>query len=285
MGITYINEEKEEMKLKINKTNYSVKITTLVTFLIMVGVNALANILPINGITTGEVSDSYPNLFAPAVITFSIWGVIYLLLFIYSIYQFGIFEKEEDPYKEELFKKIGIYFSVSSVLNTVWIFAWHYRIIEVSLLIMIGILILLILINNITKKADLSFKDYFLIRFPFSIYMGWITVATIANVTSLLVKRDFNGFGISDTIWTVVVLIVGLVISSLTILRNKDLAFGLSIIWAYIGIYIKHVSNTGWNAEYSAVIFTAVASIVILVMVEIYMLFNLKKKDVRIRDI
>ncbi len=271
--------------MKINKTNYSVKITTLVTFLIMVGVNALANILPINGVTTGEVSDSYPNLFAPAALTFSIWGLIYLILFIYSIYQFGIFEKEEDLYKEELFKKIGIYFSISSVLNTLWIFTWHYRIIEISLLIMIGILILLIIINDITKKAELSFKDYFLIRFPFSIYMGWITIATIANVTSLLVKRSFNGFGISDTIWTVAVLIVGLVISSLTILRNKDLAFGFPIIWAYIGIYIKHVSNNGWNAEYSAVIFTTVASIVILVMVEIYMLFNLRKKDVRIRDI
>ena len=259
--------------MKLNKTNYSIKITSLITFLLMVGINALANILPINGITTGNVSDSYPNLFAPAGITFSIWGVIYLLLFIYSIHQFGIFEKEEDLYREDLFKKIGIYFSISSVLNSVWIFTWHYRILEVSLIIIIAMLILLIIINNITKEADLSFKDYFLIRLPFSIYMGWLTIATIANVTTLLVKLGFNGFGISDTIWTVVVLIVGLIISSLTILRNKDVAFGFPIIWAYIGIYIKHVSKSGWNAEYSAIIFTTVASIVILVMVEIYICF------------
>lgn len=271
--------------MKINKTNFSIKVTTLVTYLIMVALNALANILPINGFNTGEISDSYPNLFAPAGVTFSIWGVIYLLLLLYSIYQFGIFEKGENLYKEQLFKKIGILFSISSVLNAIWILAWHYRLIELSLLIIIGVLVFVTIINNVTKKAELSFKDYFFIRLPFSIYMGWLTIATIANVTTLLVKLGFNGFGISDTIWTIVVLIVGLIISSLIILRNRDIAFGFPIIWAYIGIYIKHISDTGWDAEYSSIIFTTVASIIILVMVEIFMLFNLRKKDVRLRDI
>ena len=271
--------------MKINKTNYAVKITTLVTFLIMVGVNALANILPINGVTSGEVSDSYTNLFAPAGITFSIWGLIYLLLFFYSIYQFGIFQKEEDPYKEDLFKRIGILFSISSILNAVWIFTWHYRIIEVSLIIIIAMLVLLIMINNITKGASLSLKDYLFIRFPFSIYMGWITIATIANVTTLLVKLGFDGFGISEVVWTIIVIVIGLIIASLTILRNRDAAYGLPVIWAYIGIYIKHISKDGWNAEYSTIIFTTVASIVILVMVELYTLFNLKKNDVKTRDL
>ncbi|OLS02313.1 hypothetical protein [Tissierella creatinophila] len=270
--------------MKINKTNYSLKIWTLITYLIMVATNALANILPINGVTSGEVSDSYPNLFAPAGITFSIWGVIYLLLFLYSIYGFGIFQRESDPYKEELFKKIGIYFSISSILNTMWIFAWHYRFIEVSLAIIISILLLLIIINNITKRAELSLKDYFFIRFPFSIYMGWLTVATIANVTTLLVKLGFDGFGLSESFWTIGVIVVGLIIASLTILKNNDVAYGLPIIWAYIGIYIKHISRDGWNAEYSTIIFTTVASIVILVMVEVYTLFNLRKKDKKIKE-
>lgn len=271
--------------MSINKTNYSLKIITLVTYVIMVATNALANILPINGVTSGQVSDSYPNLFAPAGITFSIWGVIYLTLLAYCIYQFGILQRGEDPYKEQIFKKIGILFSISSILNSVWIFTWHYRIIEASLIIIISILILLIMINNVTKKAELSLKDYLFIRFPFSIYMGWLTVATIANVTTLLVKLGFGGFGISEVFWTIVVIIVGLIIASLTILRNKDLAYGLPIIWAYIGIYIKHISKDGWNTEYSIIIFTTVASIVILVMVEVYALFNLRKKDNRIRDL
>ena len=271
--------------MRINKTNYSIKIATLVTYLIMIALNALANILPINGLNTGEISDSYPNLFAPAGVTFSIWGVIYLFLLAYCIYQFGIFQREEDLYKERLFKNIGILFSISSILNAIWILAWHYRLIELSLIIIIGVLIFVTMINDITKKAELSLKDYFLIRFPFSIYMGWLTVATIANVTTLLVKLGFGGFGISEIFWTIVVIITGLIIASLIILRNKDVAYGLPVIWAYLGIYIKHTSIDGWKSEYSTIIFITVASIVILVMIEIYALFNLRKKDKRIRDL
>lgn len=264
--------------MRINKTNNLIKIITLITFLIMIGVNTLATTLPINGITTGEVSDSYPNLFAPAGVTFAIWGVIYLLLFLYSIYQFGIFQGKENLYKEGLFKKIGILFSISSVLNAIWIFTWHYGILWLSVPIMIGILILLIMINDITKKAELSLKEYIFIRFPFSIYLGWITVATIANITALLVKVGFNGFGISEVIWTIAIIIIGIVIALLTVLRNRDVAYGLVVIWAYIGIYIKHTSNTGWNSEYPIIIDTVVASILILAIVEIYILFNLIKK-------
>ena len=273
------------MALNINKTNYRLKIVTIVTFIIMIAVNAMATLLPINGITTGEVSDSYPNLFAPAGLTFSIWGVIYLFLFLYSIYQFGIFQKEEDLYRESLFKKIGILFSISSVLNSIWIFTWHYGVLWLSLPIMIGILFLLIMINDITKDAKLSLKDYALIRLPFSIYFGWITVATIANITAFLVKLGFKGFGITEIIFTIAIIIIGLIISSLTIYKNRDVAYGLVTIWAYAGIYIKHMSADGWNGEFSTIVFTTVASIVILVMVEIYTLFNLKKKDQRIRDL
>ncbi|WP_034551507.1 hypothetical protein [Carnobacterium funditum] len=263
--------------MTINKINFPIKITTLITYLIMIGANALATILPINGMTTGEISDSYPNLFAPAGVTFSIWGVIYVFLLLYSLYQFGIFQGKEDSYKEKLFKQIGILFSVSSVLNTIWIFTWHYGMIGLSVPIMLGILILLIIINNMTKNADLPLKDYVLIRFPFSIYLGWITVATIANITTLLVKIGFKGFGISETIWTIAILLIGLIIASLAIIKNKDIAYGLVVIWAYIGIYINHISRTGWNAEYSSIIFTVVASILLLVAVVCFTVFKLRK--------
>lgn len=271
--------------MKINKKNLNLKIGVLVSYLLMVLINGLANILPINGLMTGEVSDYYENLFAPAGITFTIWGVIYALLLLYTIYQFGIFQGESEPYREDLFFKIGIYFGLTSVLNTVWIFTWHYKFIEVSVILMIAILILLILINNETRMMEGSIKDYILIRLPFSVYFGWITVATIANITALLVKLGFGGIGLAETIWTNIVIIIGLIIASLTIMKNKDLAYGLTVIWAYVGIYIKHISNEGWNANYSSIIFTVVASIIILVLVVGYSLVNLRKKDNRIRDI
>lgn len=266
--------------MKNIKKDFVLKIVTLITFIIMIVVNALANILPINGITTGEVSDSYPNLFAPAGITFSIWGVIYFLLLLYTIYQLGIFQKKEDLYKEELFKRIGVLFSLSSVLNTIWILTWHYGIIWLSVLIMITILLLLISISNIIKDSTLDLKDKLLIKLPFSIYLGWITVATIANITAYLVVIGFTGFGLSESLWAMVIILVGLLISSLYIIREIDMAYGLPIIWAYIGIYLKHISNAGWNAKYPGVIFTVVAAILVLIAVEAYTLFNLRKDKI-----
>lgn len=263
--------------MDINKENFPIKVTAAITYLIMVIVNALANILPINGVPTGEVSDMYGNLFAPAGVTFAIWGVIYFLLLLYAIYQFGIFQKEVYPQREELFKKIGIYFSISSILNSIWIFLWHYYLIEISLIFIIGMLICLILINQQTKKADLSFKDKFFIRLPFSIYFGWLTVATIANVTTALVKVGWGGFGISETVWTIIVLVVGLLIGALTILRNKDFFYGLVLIWAYVGIYIKHTSASGFDGNYQSIITTVVVCLVFFVLAEVYMLYRGKK--------
>lgn len=264
--------------MKLKKENFSIKITVALTYLLMVVVNALANILPINGITSGEVSDFYENFFAPAGITFTIWGVIYILLLIYVIYQFGLFQTSHDSYRENLFKKIGFYFSLSSVLNSIWIFSWHYKIIELSLILIIGILLCLILINQHTKKANLSFKDKLFIRIPFSVYFGWLTVANVANVTTLLVKLGWNGFGISQVIWTILILIVATLIAITTILKNRDFFYGLVIIWAYVGIYIKHTSPSGYNGEHLSIITTVVVCLVFLVLSELYMLFVNKKR-------
>lgn len=260
--------------MRTGKENFPLRLIVAISFVIMIAVNALANIIPINGLNTGQVSDFYENLFAPAGITFSIWGVIYLLLLLYTIYQFGFFQEDVDSYKEELFKKIGIYFSISSILNSIWILAWHYRMIEISLVIIILMLICLIIINEKTKKATLSLKDRIFIKIPFSIYFGWLTIATIANVTTLLVKVGWNGFGIPEQIWTIAVLIVGLLIGVGTMVKNKDFFYGLVIIWAYIGIYIKHTSATGYNSQYGSIIGALIPSLVILVLSEIYVLFK-----------
>lgn len=263
--------------MKVNKENFPLKVVAAVTYLIMVTMNALANIIPINGMNTGEISDSFPNLFAPAPITFTVWGVIYFLLLLYVIYQFGIFQKDSDPNKEELFKKIGIYFSISSVANAIWILAWHYKLIPLSLILIVVVLICMIIINQHTKASKLSLKDNFFIRLPFSIYFGWVTVATIANVTTLLVDIGWNGFGISETIWMILILIVGALITIATILRNKNFFYGLVVIWAYIGIYIKHTSSSGFNGEYQSIITTTTVCLVFFLLTEIYMIYSQRK--------
>jgi len=246
------------------------KKTVALTFLIMVAVNAAANIIPLGGHNTGQVSDSYPNLFAPAGLTFIIWGLIYLLLAGYTVYQLGYFRKEKSFIREGLLTKVGVLFSISSVANAIWIFSWHYEILPASMMLMLVILVCLILINQILRKEDLRAIEKVFVRLPFSVYFGWITVATIANATTLLVSTGFDGLGLTDAAWTVIMISAGAVIGIATMLRNRDIAYGLVIIWAYAGIIIKHISAAGFNGKYPQVIAAAGVCIALLVIAGAY---------------
>jgi hypothetical protein len=261
------------------KTKISIKILVAATFIVMVTVNALANILPINGETTGGVSDAYKNLFAPAGITFAIWGVIYIALAAYTIYQTGLFQKNNSKNSVDILEKVGLYFSISSIVNSVWIFSWHFHLIPLSMLLMAVILGCLIVINQTINKEKLYGREKLFIKLPFSIYFGWITVATIANATTLLVSIGWDGFGISEPIWTVVIIFVGLIIGIATILRNRDFAYGLVIIWAYAGILIKHTSEIGFANQYMQVITTVVVCIVLLIIADTYVFSKVRKMN------
>jgi len=262
----------------------SISIIVLITYLAMVIVNGLANALPINGMITGEISDSYPNLFAPTGITFIIWGVIYLLLAAHTAYQLGLFRKKGEEVKTALLKEVGTLFAISSLANFAWIFSWHYKVIPLSMLFMLVILVCLALITIRINKEKLTATEKVFIRLPFSVYFGWITVATIANATTLLVDwlgSPVNLLGISEVVWTVVILLIGLLIGVVTIRKYRDVAYGLVIVWAYIGILIKHLMNKplpdGFGSQYPAVIVTVIISLVVLVVTLIYT--QLKSKE------
>lgn len=254
--------------------NLFLKIFVAISYLLMIAVNALANILPINGNNTGEVSNAYPNLFAPAAITFSIWGLIYLLLAAYTLYQFGLFQKDNGRGKAKLFKEIGIYFSITSVANILWIFSWHYRLIGLSLLLMLVILFYLIKIADLLRKQKLSSKETFFIKAPFSIYFGWITVATIANVTALLVSLNWNGFGLSDQLWMMLILLIGAAIGIARTIKDKNIFYGAVLIWAYFGILVKHTTIDGFNSQYPMVIGTVGVCLIAFLLVNSLVLFK-----------
>lgn len=243
----------------------------------MIIVNALANILPINGQGTGQVSDSYPNLFAPAGFTFAIWGLIYMLLGGYTLYQLGFFQGGKQEIKTNVLDKIGLYFSLSSVANSAWIFSWHYHLIPLSMLLMTVILGCLILISQVIYNERLTLRERVFIGLPFSVYFGWITVATIANATVLLVSLGWNGFGLPDSTWTIIMLSVGMMIGISTILKNTDIAFGLVLLWAYSGIIQKHISIEGFDGQYPGVITTAIICIGLLFIVEMYGITSMRK--------
>ncbi|MDD4662116.1 MAG: tryptophan-rich sensory protein [Candidatus Pacebacteria bacterium] len=242
--------------------NNFIKVLVVFTFMVMIIVNVLANSLPINGISTSVISDNYANLFTPTGMTFSIWGLIYVLLAIYVFYQLT---------KDRLLlNKIGIYFSISSVANALWIFCWHYDLILFSLILMFVILFSLIKINTLIKKEELDKKEKFFISLPFNVYLGWITVASIANTIVFLITLGFNGFSVIPIIGF---LLLGAVLGSLGIFKTRSIAYGLVLIWAYLGILIKHFSLEGFSGQYLSIIIVTIISIIIF----IFSCFRLKK--------
>ncbi len=250
-----------------------IKALILLTYLAMVTMNVLANALPLNGRNTGDISDMYPSLFTPAGITFSIWSVIYLLLGLHVLYQLGLFrEARPDGVDTALLDRVGLLFAVSSLANTAWIFAWHYDVIPLSVILIAVILVCLILIADTVRAAHLTSRQKWFIAIPFSVYFGWTTVATVSNVTVLLVSLSWDGFGISASVWATLIVAVAMLIGTATMLRNRDIAYGLVLLWAFTGILIRQVSPEGLNSRYPTIIAAVVASLVIFVAAEVLLL-------------
>ncbi len=249
----------------MKKTNLILKISMAVAYFAMVMINYLANALPIGGVTTGEASDAYSNLYTPAGVTFSIWGIIYILLLVHTLYQFGLWQKVVDAKREQTLAVVGRYYLATSIFNIAWIFAWHYGVIWLSVVIMLCLLFSLIKIADVINKEQYTLYDKIFIRLPFSVYFGWITVATIANIIVLLVSLNWEGFGIAESEWTMIILLAGALIGISRMLKDNNTFYGLVLIWAYGGILLKHTSETGFDNRYPGVIITVIFCIAVFV--------------------
>ena len=257
------------------RSQVSISILNLFGFIGTLVVNTLAVTLPLNHKTTQQLSDQYPNLFVPAGLTFSIWGIIYILLAIFVIYQLIVTAR-----KGELglnpFKKIGYLFFISSILNMGWIFSWHYEIVPLSvaiMLLLLGSLLAIYLRLGIGNKGPTKTEQY-LTHLPFSVYLGWITIATIANVTALLVDLNWNRFGLSEQFWTVAVIIVGIIIALSILLRRQDIYYCLVVDWALLGILLKRLASP---APVQSVV---IVTIVGLVLISLGIVIQLARKKV-----
>lgn len=231
--------------------------TALVTYIAMLVVNGLAGSTTLlGGKNTAEVSDAYPNLFAPAGLTFAIWGVIYLLLGLFFFRAFEIWQTKEPTLPNRKFNRLLRLFSLSSVLNISWLFAWQYEVLGLSVVLMAALLVTLGYVHSVTTSEKLSRVERFAVRTPFSVYFGWITVATIANITAWLVSIDWNGWGISDVTWTSIILAVGAAIGTVAALYRNDWVYLLVLVWAYFGILYQHLSPEGFAGQYDSVVVT-----------------------------
>jgi len=248
------------------------QISNLIGFIAVLIVNLLATLLPIGLGTPQELSDALPNLFVPAGITFSIWFIIYIFLGLFSIYQIrDIFKKEKIQMK--YLDDIGYYFIIGSLANIIWIFLWHYGLVPLSLIFMIVLLVSLLLIYTRLNigKSEAPKMEKIAVHILFSLYLGWISVATIANVTATLVFLGVSGFGLFAEILTVLIIVVVVLITSAMLILRKDYIYSLVIFWALLGIFIKQIASN------STIAITSIISGVIILVGILYVIFKEKR--------
>jgi hypothetical protein len=241
------------------------KWANVAAFALTVLVNGLAGgTTVLGGKLTAQISDENPTLITPAGYVFSIWGVIYILLGIFVVFQALPAQKGK-----EYHRKIGWLFVLSSLLNVVWLFLWQFEYLSLSVVLMFLLLATLIAIYlrlNVGKSA-IPLREKLAVHVPFSVYLGWITIASIANVSVTLVSVGWDGFGISQETWALVIILIALLITLLVIATRRDIAYGVVIIWALLGIAVKQSgSQTVVTAtETSAVIIAIALALSILI--------------------
>jgi len=218
--------------------------------LIALTVNILASTLPLNGQNTGEISDRFLVYFVPAGYVFAIWGVIYIGWIAFTIYQFRAGQKESPR-----LRRLGYTFALSGIFNALWLVCWHYNAFGWSVLVMLTLLGLLIAsyLRLDVGRTAVSSAEKWSVDVPFSVYLGWITVATVANVTDLLYFVNWNGFGIAPQVWAVIMLVVACVVGLLMTLTRRDSGYIFVLVWSFIGIAVKQsaeplVANSAWVA-------------------------------------
>jgi hypothetical protein len=254
------------MILMTAKSFALLKWLNVVAFVAVVFVNGLAGSTTlIGGKTTAQISDAYPTLITPAGYVFSIWGVIYLLLGIFVVFQALPSEKTR-----EFREKVGWLFILSSILNIVWLLLWNFDYLSLSVVIMFLLLATLILIYLRLEigKSNVQLREKIASHLPFSVYLGWITIASIENVAATLVSVKWDGFGISPETWAIIITIIALLIAILVVLTRKDVAYALVVIWALLGIAVKQSSNR------NIVTATEISAIILAITLIATMLFS-----------
>lgn len=211
----------------------------LLSVILALTVNILASALPLNGQNTGEISDRFRVYFVPAGYVFSIWGIIYLGWIAFILFQFRTSQKDSPR-----LRRLGYLFAISNLANAAWLFCWHYNQFGLSVLVMLALLGLLIasyLRLNVNRER-VTRLEYWSVDVPFSVYLGWITVATVANITDWLYLVEWNGFGIPAQTWAVIMLGVASLLGLAMALTRRDAAYLSVLVWAFIGIAVKQTS-------------------------------------------
>ena len=264
----------------IYNKGYKVKFLAIITYALVLTVNFLANYLPINGILTNEISDRYESLFTPPGYIFIIWGLIYGLLFIFTVYQYIELKEESLKLDDNYVEKVSTYFMFSNIFNVLWLLAWHYDLILISTICMICIFVYLFLIMKQINKTYNSLKDRFFIEVPFSVYFGWISIALLANLMALYKFFNMERF-LNENITVIIVLFVGLIVISSISTYFKSISYLLVGVVSYISIFLNHIDPNKYNSNYKYIILTLIGSFIIFLLVFINLIYKkyIKKRS------
>jgi len=226
------------------------QIANALSVVLALTINILASALPLNGQNTGEISDRFQVFFVPAGYVFAIWLIIYIGWIAFAIYQFLPVQKENPR-----LQKLGYWFALSGVFNAAWLFCWHYNLFGVSVLVMLALLGTLIAsyLKLDVGRAPVSSGEKWAVDVPFGVYLGWISVATIANITDYLYDIGWSGFGIAPQMWAVIMLAVASLVGLGMALTRRDAGYLFVFGWAFAGIAVKQaseplVANSAWAA-------------------------------------
>jgi benzodiazapine receptor len=240
------------------------RIAATLSFAGTITVNALANILPINGLNTGQVSDLYPSLFTPAGLTFSIWSVIYFLLAGFVVMSWL---RSDD----KMINRVLPWFIFTCVLNMGWILAWHHLLATLSVFIMLALLSILTYIFRMlhqSDSADMKLKLWVIL--PFTVYLAWICVATIANIAAWLIALGWQGGSISPQLWTILMMTIAAALALKVTIDYRVPFFSLVVIWALFGIYFR------WhNSSYSSI---TIAAMVLMTFLAVGIFYVMRKR-------
>ncbi|GLB52696.1 hypothetical protein NBRC110019_17360 [Neptunitalea chrysea] len=226
----------------------------------------------LNGNTMASLSTEYYNLFTPANYAFAIWGIIYLLLVVSSVsHLILVFGKKQEP---KFLLQSGYWFLIANIANATWVIVWLYELTGISVLV---ILVLLFSLLKIVQKTGIAFAPKIAPNVKrihwvtFSIYSGWVAVATIANIAAYLVKLGWNGNPLSEAQWTILMITIAYCINIIILFRRNMIGFVIVGIWSLIAIYMRH-------KEYEkGIAYTALVEAIILAAMIVYHRF-LKQK-------
>lgn len=226
------------------------QLANVFSVVIALTVNILASTLPLNGQNTGEISDRFLVYFVPAGYVFAIWGIIYIGWIAFAIYQFQSAQKENPR-----LQNLGYLFAISGIFNAAWLVCWHYNFFGLSVLVMLTLLGLLIAsyLKLNVGRTPVNTAEKWSVDVPFSVYLGWITVATVANVSDWLYFVNWNGFGIAPQAWAVIMIAIASVLGVLMTVTRRDSGYVFVLVWSFAGIALKQaevplVANAAWGA-------------------------------------